>query len=175
MNEAADPEPSAARVTAEARAPGGDPGEGPSIQQRLFPDLPCFGCGPGNERGLQLRSYPWGDTVVAVFLPWPEHNNGLGYLNGGIIATLLDCHSAAAVTHEAARRGWPRLPGAPLPYVTAGLELRYLRPSPLHQPVTLVARVTEASEAQITVDVRLEWDGKPRAEASALFKRWRPR
>jgi acyl-coenzyme A thioesterase PaaI-like protein len=116
------------------------PAEGElSIQQRFFPDLPCFGCGPGNERGLQLRSYPRQDVVVAGFTPWPEHNNGLGYLNGGIIATVLDCHSAAAVVHEAAGRGWPTLPGVPLPYVTAGLDLRYLRPSPLTQTVTLVA------------------------------------
>lgn len=148
---------------------------GPSLQERYFPDLPCFGCGPGNERGLRLRSFPDDDLVVARFTPWPEHDNGLGHLNGGIIATVLDCHAAAAVTHEAAVRGWPRLPGAPLPYVTAGLDVRYLRPSPLHEPVTLVARITEASEAQIGVTVRLDWDGKPRAEATALFKRWRPR
>lgn len=152
----------------------GDP-QPPSIQQRYFPELPCFGCGPGNDRGLQLRSYPEQDVVVAVFTPWPEHNNGLGYLNGGIIATLLDCHSAAAVTHEAALRGWSRLPGAPLPYVTAGLDVRYLRPSPLDQQVRLVARVTDASESEISADVWLEWDGKPRARATSLFKRWRPR
>jgi acyl-coenzyme A thioesterase PaaI-like protein len=152
------------------------PAEGElSIQQRFFPDLPCFGCGPGNERGLQLRSYPRQDVVVAGFTPWPEHNNGLGFLNGGIIATVLDCHSAAAVVHEAAGRGWPTLPGVPLPYVTAGLDLRYLRPSPLTQTVTLVAEITEASEAQIGTLVRLIWDGKTRAEATSLFKRWRPR
>jgi acyl-coenzyme A thioesterase PaaI-like protein len=146
-----------------------------SLQQRYFPDLPCFGCGPANERGLQLRSYPRGDVVVATFRPWPEHDNGLGFLNGGIIATVLDCHSAAAVTHEAYRRGWPALPGAPLPYVTAGLDVRYLRPSPLREDVTLLAQVTQAGEAEICARVWLEWEGKTRAEAAAVWKRWRPR
>ena len=157
----------------------------PSIQARLYPDLPCFGCGPGNAKGLQLKSYPLGDGagsgdgspegVVAAFTPWPEHDNGLGYLNGGIIATVLDCHSAAAVTHEAFRRGWRPLAGAALPYVTAGLDVHFLRPSPLTEEVLLRAHVVEASEAEITADVTLHWGDKVRAGATARWRRWRPR
>lgn len=147
-----------------------------SIQERLFPDLPCFGCGPSNEKGLRLRSFPTADgTVVATFLPWPEHNSGLGYLNGGIIATLLDCHSAAAVTYEANERGWKSIGDAALPYVTAGLDVRYLRPSPLHEAVELRAVIAEADESQMISSVELVWDGKPRAAATATWKRWRPR
>jgi len=147
-----------------------------SIQDRLYPDLACFGCGPVNERGLQLKSYARADgEVVAAFTPWPEHDNGLGFLNGGIIATVLDCHSAAAVTHEAFSRGWPPLPGAALPYVTANLEVSYLRPAPLDETVTLYAEVTAASEPEITAHVWLAWDDKPRAEVIAVWKRWRPR
>jgi acyl-coenzyme A thioesterase PaaI-like protein len=147
----------------------------PSIQERLYPTLPCFGCGHGNAKGLRLRSYPQGDTVVATFLPWPEHDNGVGFLNGGVIATVLDCHSAAAVMLEAERRAWPALGGAALAYVTAGIELRYLRPSPLHEPVSLVGRVVAASEAEMKVEVELVWQDKPRAAGTALWKRWRPR
>jgi acyl-coenzyme A thioesterase PaaI-like protein len=147
-----------------------------SIQEQYFPDLPCFGCGPANEKGLRLRSFltDAGD-VTARFMPWPEHNNGLGFLNGGIIATLLDCHSAAAVVHTAMQHGWDVLPGAALPHVTAGLDVRYLRPAPLLEPVTLHAEVLAATEPEITARVWMEWDGKPRAEATALWKRWRPR
>ena len=146
-----------------------------SLQDRYFPDLPCFGCGPANADGLRLKSFADGDRVVAEFTPWPAHDNGLGFLNGGIIATVLDCHSAAVVTHEAFSRGWPPLPGAALPYVTAGLDVRYLRPAPLEGTVQLVGRVLEASEAEMTAEVSLGWDGKPRATATALWKRWRPR
>jgi acyl-coenzyme A thioesterase PaaI-like protein len=147
-----------------------------SIQERLYPDLPCFGCGHANEGGLKLRSHPAPDgCVTAEFLPWPEHDNGLGYLNGGIICTVLDCHSAAAVMQTADTRGWHPLGAAKLSYVTAGLDVRYLRPSPLREAVELRAEVREASEAEMTVEVSLWWDGKPRAEATALWKRWRPR
>ena len=147
-----------------------------ALQDRYFPDLPCFGCGPANADGLQLTSHLGDDgLVVAQFTPRSAHDNGLGYLNGGIISTVLDCHSAAAVTHEAFERGWTPLPGAALPYVTAGLDVRYLRPAPLDATVALLARISDASEAEITAEVWLEWDGKERARATALWKRWRPR
>jgi acyl-coenzyme A thioesterase PaaI-like protein len=146
-----------------------------SIQERLFSDLPCFGCGPSNEQGLRLRSYPADGHVTAHFQPWPEHDNGLGYLNGGIIGTVLDCHSAAAVMLEAEQRGWPPLPGAALAYVTAGLDLRYRRPAPLAEPSELRAWVTRAGEDEMTAVAELWADGKVRAEATAVWKRWRPR
>ena len=158
-----------------------------SIQERLYPNLPCFGCGQGNPKGLQLKSYAigegvgegvgegGGEGVVAAFMPWPEHDNGLGYLNGGIIGAVLDCHSAAAVMLEAERRGWPPLPGADLSYVTAGLDVRYLRPAPLHDRVELFGTVIESDEPQMTVEVELHFDGKVRARATAVWKRWRPR
>jgi acyl-coenzyme A thioesterase PaaI-like protein len=146
-----------------------------SIQERLYPQLTCFGCGPANPKGLQLRSYPSSGVVTATFTPWPEHDNGFGFLNGGIISTILDCHSAAAVTLEADRQGWKPAPGVFLPYVTAALDVRFLRPTPLSEPLELWAQVTSAAEPAITANVEVRWDGKPRAVATAVWKRWRPR
>ncbi len=146
-----------------------------SLQERFFPDMTCFGCGPANPRGLQLRSFETDGVVTATFTPWPEHDNGLGFLNGGIICTLLDCHSAAAAFLAADRAGFGPSAGDPLPMVTAGLEVRYLRPAPLAGPVELRASVASIDEAEATVDVSLWADGKERAVGSALWKRWRSR
>lgn len=146
-----------------------------SIQERLYPQLTCFGCGHANPKGLKLRSFPEDGEVTARFEPWPEHDNGFGFLNGGIIATVLDCHSGAAVFHRADLLGLGPAPGAPLLFVTAGLDLRYLRPVPLGQTLSLRAVVTSADDDQVTVDAELIWDTKPRAAASTLWKRWRPR
>lgn len=146
-----------------------------SIQERLYPETTCFGCGLANPKGLQLRSYPADGQVVATFRPWPEHDNGFGFLNGGIIATVLDCHSAAAVIHEADLRGWTADVGGAPSYVTAGLDVRYLRPAPLGETSELRAVITSADPDVMTVDVELVWDGKPRSAATALWKRWRPR
>ncbi len=75
-------------------APDGQRSRRASIQERLYPTLTCFGCGHTNPKGLKLRSYLAGKAVVATFVPFPEHDNGVGYLNGGIISTVLDCHNA---------------------------------------------------------------------------------
>lgn len=143
------------------------------IQERLFPAMACFGCGPANPRGLRLRSFVYADAVVAEFIPRPEHDNGLGFLNGGIICTVLDCHSAAAAVIHAQERGWSHEPG--VGYVTAGIDLRFLRPTPLGEPLSLHARVISAEHAQIDVVAELTWDGKVRAQAASQWKRSRVR
>src|SRR5262245_51489863 len=111
----------------------------PSIQETLYPDVTCFGCGHANPDGLPLRSYVAGDLVVGDFTPWSQHDNGTGFVNGGIITTLLDCHGAAVVMWEAAQHGWEAAPGAMLPFLTAGFDVRFRRPTPLGPPVHLVA------------------------------------
>jgi acyl-coenzyme A thioesterase PaaI-like protein len=152
----------------------GPPHREDSIQDRFFANAPCWGCGPGNTKGLQLKSFEAADdTVRARFQPWPEHDNGLGFLNGGIIATLLDCHSAAAVVLGSAERGLS--PDGTLQYVTAGIDVRYLRPSPLREPADLLARLISVDESRIVVDAELWWQDKVRATATSTWKRWRPR
>ena len=146
-----------------------------SVQDRFFPTFTCFGCGPANEAGLRLKSYAEGDLVSATFVPWPAHDNGFGMVNGGIISTVLDCHSAAAVFTEAERRGWVGEDGLPLPWVTAGLDVRFLRPTPLAGPLLLTGSVTDATEGEMNAAAELAADGKVRATGVAVWKRQRPR
>ena len=87
--------------------------DGMSIQESLYPELTCFGCGPANPNGFHLRSFRDGELTVAEFTPGPEHDNGSGFVNGGIISTVLDCHGAAVVMWEAAQRGLSAASGAP--------------------------------------------------------------
>lgn len=147
-----------------------------SIQETYYPTLTCFGCGHANDKGLKLRSHEVDGTVRATFAPWPEHDNGGGYLNGGIIATLLDCHGAAAVLLEAHRRGWRPAEGTGLAFVTAGLDVRYRRPTPLREPVALTAELLAVDEPEMTVRARvLDGAGKECATGTAVWKRWRAR
>lgn len=111
--------------------------------------------------------------IHATFRPWPEHDNGAGYLNGGIIATLLDCHSAAAVVLTADQRGLA--PDGGLLFVTASIEVRYRRPAPLDEPIDLVAQLVSVDDSEIVVDAELWWHDKVRANARSSWKRWRPR
>lgn len=143
-----------------------------SIQEQHYPDIMCFGCGHANHKGLKLRSYEVDGVVVAKFRPWPEHDNGGGYLNGGIIATLLDCHGGAAVLLESQRRGHGT---GGLSYVTASIDVAYHRPTPLLEELELTAELLDASDDAITVRSQIHFDGKPRASGTALWKRFRPR
>jgi acyl-coenzyme A thioesterase PaaI-like protein len=146
-----------------------------SIQESLYPELTCFGCGPANPHGFHLRSYRDGDLTVAEFTPGPEHDNGFGFVNGGIIATVLDCHGAAVVMWEAAQRELSAAPGAPVPFITAGFEVRFLRPTPLGRTVRLTASPVRVEDAEIVVKSALELDAKVRAEMTATWRRFRPR
>ena len=156
-----------------------------SLQERFFATSTCFGCGPANSEGLRLRSFP-ADTadeslaadqsrVLATFRTTNVHDNGLGFVNGGIIATLLDCHSAGSAMLTAERLGWTTGDGAVYPCVTAGLDLRYLRPTPLLEDLHLLAWVVEATEEEISVMSTITHAGKTRAEALVRWRRWRPR
>lgn len=148
---------------------------GSSIQETYYPQLTCFGCGHANERGLHLRSYDIDGVVQATFTPWPEHDNGGGFLNGGIVSTLLDCHGAAAVMLEAHHRGWLAASGTLMPFVTAALDVRFLRPTPLDEPLHLTAELTSVAESEMVVLAQIIWQDKPRATGIATWKRWRPR
>lgn len=139
----------------------------PSIQESLYPFSTCFGCGPANPDGLHLRSWQDGDAVVATFQPGEHHSNGMGSLNGGIIATLLDCHSGAAVFLTSAQESES---GSQFqPWVTSGLNLRYRLPTFLEGPSTLSATIESRDEGVMTVKASLSYDGKVRVQAES---RW---
>jgi acyl-coenzyme A thioesterase PaaI-like protein len=103
-----------------------------SLQDTYGPDTICFGCGPANEKGLRIKSFVEGETVVATFNPLPEHQAFPGVVNGGIIGSLFDCHmnwTAADAIMNAG--GLDNLPVT----VTADFHVRLRRPTPY--PVTL--------------------------------------
>jgi acyl-coenzyme A thioesterase PaaI-like protein len=91
-------------------------------------------------------------VTVAAFKPRPEHDNGFGFLNGGIIATVLDCHGAAAVMWEVAKRGWRAPGGAHAPFVTASFDVKFHRPTPLGRAVRLTAWPESVDQSQIISD-----------------------
>jgi acyl-coenzyme A thioesterase PaaI-like protein len=145
-----------------------------SIQDTYFPNMNCFGCGPANAAGLQLKSYPADGGATATFAGSPQHDNGVGFLNGGIITTVLDCHSISPVLLYAEEQGL-FADGVPLPFVTAGLDVRFVRPTPLGPDLTLFASIEGASPDEVWVRGELIFEDKVRATVKAQWKRWRPR
>lgn len=126
--------------------------------QDYFPDYysHCYGCGRLNEHGLHIKSYWDGEECVATFTPEPYHTAFPGYVYGGLIASLIDCHAigtAVAAAYRAEGRAMDTAP--PLNFVTGSLHVDYLRPTPLGVPLELRATVTEIRDRKVTVRVML--------------------
>ena len=71
-----------------------------SLQETYAPNNQCFGCGPATEQGLRIRSFEEGDALVCDWTPQPHHVAFEGIVNGGIIGSLLDCHSNWTAAHH---------------------------------------------------------------------------
>ena len=136
------------------------------IQERYAPHNACFGCGPANEHGLRLRSFPDGDETVCTWQPRTEHEAFPGMLAGGIIGTLLDCHSNWTAAWHLMRRAGA---DAPPCTVTASYAVEMKRPTPTAGPVFLRARVVSAEDDRVVVESTLEADGKLRATCRGTF------
>ena len=141
-----------------------------AIQDQMGPNL-CFGCGPDNADGLQIKSY-WTDELEAEcrFQPQPQHAAGPPHvLNGGIIATLLDCHGICTACGHAYRREGREIGSDPhLWFATGSIRIAYLRPTPIDQEAALYSRIRESTPKKIVVDVWLEAGGKRCAEAEVV-------
>ena len=130
----------------------------------------CHGCGAGNARGLRLKSYWEGDDAVARWRAEPHHCGGTKEnLNGGIIASLIDCHSlnlAIAHAYRAAGRAIGSTPR--IGYVTANLNITYLKPTPLHEPIELRATIAKLEGRKAWVNCTLSAAGIVRAVGEVL-------
>jgi uncharacterized protein (TIGR00369 family) len=137
-----------------------------SLQDRYAPDNVCFGCGPKNDKGLRIKSRAEGDELVADWTPEPHHQAFTGMLNGGIVASLLDCHGNWAACYHLMQKAGAQSPPCT---VTAELAVKYLRPTPASAPVRLRARVVESSADRATVEASLEAGGKLTATCRGVF------
>lgn len=126
--------------------------------QDYYPDQlsHCYGCGRLNEHGLQIQSYWDGEEAVCMFLPKPYHMAIPGYVYGGLIASLIDCHctgTAAAAAYLAEGRAMDTQPA--FRFLTASLHVDYLRPTPLGESLEIRASVKEIKGRKVVVAAKL--------------------
>jgi acyl-coenzyme A thioesterase PaaI-like protein len=131
--------------------------------QEFYPDSLsyCYGCGRLNEHGLQIKSYWEGDETVCIFQPRPYHIAVPGYVYGGLIASLIDCHgtgTAAAAAYRAEGRSMDTEP--PLRFLTASLHVDYLKPTPLGVPLEVRGQVKEVKGRKVVVSATLSARGE---------------
>ena len=116
----------------------------------------CYGCGRLNEQGLKLKTVWDGDETVTRYTPRPEHTAIPGYVYGGLIASLIDC-AGTGTAAAAAYRAQGREPGTPpeLRFVTASLQVDYLRPTPMGVELVVRGRAVEVKERKVVVSSEL--------------------
>jgi len=122
--------------------------------QDFYPDdfAHCYGCGRLNAQGLHVRSWWEGDETVARFTPRPEHIAMPGFVYGGLIASLIDCHAMGTAAAAAERAAGRAIGDAPSPrFVTASLKVNYLKPTPLGPELEIRARVVERSDRKAII------------------------
>ena len=136
-----------------------------SLQRRYAPHGICFGCGPANDAGLRIDSYVRGDEVRCNWTPAEHHQAFPGMLNGGIIGSLLDCHSNWTAAY-AIMVGCGASEASCT--VTAEFHVKLRRPTP-YGPVSIVARVSELSDPKAVIHAELIAGGKVCATCRGVF------
>ncbi len=131
--------------------------------QDEYPDVlaHCYGCGRLNEHGYQIKSYWDGDESVCHFLPKPYHIAIPGYVYGGLLASLIDCHGTGTAAGAAARSA--REKGAHVEvnprFLTASLHVDYLKPTPLGIELEVRGKVKELKGRKVVIEEWIVADG----------------
>ena len=139
-----------------------------SLQEIFAPNGICFGCGVANEKGLRIKSFPSenGEEIIAEWHADEHHQAFPGMLSGGIVGTLLDCHSNWTAAHYLMKKNGKTEPDCT---VTANYSVKLLRPTPFDATIYLKARVVESSEDRATVEAELIANDKVCATCRGLF------
>jgi acyl-coenzyme A thioesterase PaaI-like protein len=142
-----------------------------SLQDQFAPNLICFGCGPSNEKGLQIKSFVEGDRVIASFTPKSHHQAFEGMINGGIIGVLLDCHLNWTAAWHLMKENGLRVPPC---CVTAKYEVTFEKPTPSKTQLDLEAWVIESSLRKAVVDGTIGSAGEITARCRGTFVSVKP-
>ena len=139
--------------------------------QDYYPDQLsyCYGCGRLNEQGHQLKTVWDGDETLSRFTPQPYHIAIPGYVYGGLIASLIDCHGTGTAA-LAAYKNEGREPGTepPFRFVTASLQVDYLAPTPLGPELEIRGKVAEIKGRKVISEITLSANGKVTAKGRVI-------
>lgn len=139
--------------------------------QDYYPDdvAHCYGCGSLNEHGHQLKTFWDGDETVSRFTPKDYHTAVPGYVYGGLIASLIDCHGTGTAA-LAAYKNENREPGTnpPFRFVTASLQVDFLKPTPLGIELELRGKIFEVKGKKVISEISLYADNKLTAKGKVI-------
>jgi len=131
--------------------------------QEYYPEelAHCYGCGRLNEHGLHIRTFWDGEESVTRFTPKPHHTAIPGFVNGGILASLIDCHATGTAAAAAYRAEGRAMDTPPMHrFVTASLRADYLKPTPLGVELVVRGRIKEMRGRKVVVEAAITANGE---------------
>jgi acyl-coenzyme A thioesterase PaaI-like protein len=133
----------------------------PAVQEFYPEDVAhCFGCGRLNQHGHRLETRWDGEETVSYFNPEPYHTAIPGYVYGGLIASLLDCHGTGGAAAAALRREGRNIGDGEAPrFVTASLHVEFLKPTPLGPELEVRGRIVEISDRKVIQEETVSAEG----------------
>ena len=139
--------------------------------QDFYPDnvAHCYGCGRLNGHGHQIKTHWEGDETVTRYTPRPEHTAIPGFVYGGLLASLIDCHctgTAAAAMYRADNRPMDSEPA--FRFVTGSLHVDYLKPTPHGPELELRGKVKEIRGRKVVVEAIVYADGVATARGEVV-------
>ncbi len=121
----------------------------------------CYGCGRFNEHGLHIKSYWDGEESVCHFRPKPYHTAVNGFVYGGLIASLIDCHSTGTASAAAHRVQGREMGSEPeLRFVTASLHVDFLKPTPIDVELEVRGKVEIVEGRKVIVTSTVSVQGE---------------
>jgi len=127
--------------------------------QDYYPDdfAWCYGCGRLNEKGHHFRTTWEGEKTLTVFMPKPEHIAVHGFVYGGLVASLIDCHGSGSSSLAFCRKNGREIKaGMEAPrFVTASLHVNYLKPTPHNVPLKAFGIVEEIHPKRWKIDTEV--------------------
>ncbi len=138
--------------------------------QDQYPDelSHCYGCGRLNPHGLQLKSFWDGNETKAVFTPRPYHMAIPGYVYGGLIASLIDCHCTGTASAAMAKEKGESRDKKIFRFVTASLHVDYLAPTPMGVPLEIRGKVEEMGARKVVVSATVSANGRVTAKGQVV-------
>lgn len=145
--------------------------------QDQIPGIHCFGCGPKNAAGLRIKSY-WSGPGESVcrFQAAPHHSAGpRHFVNGGIIATVMDCHAICTAMADGYKSAGREIgQGEEIVFVTGSLNVKYLAPAPIDVDLEFKTIISKKNEKKTILKCVATVNGAPVVEGEVVAIRVPP-
>lgn len=126
--------------------------------QDYYPDHfgKCYGCGRLNADGYQLKTFWNGEETITRFTPKDYHTAIPGFVYGGLLASLIDCHGTGSAALALAKENNIELSDYNAPRcVTASLKVDYKKPTPIGVELEIRGIIKEVKGRKVVVEAQL--------------------